>query len=152
MNPKIAVNTSKKKILSFLNFIFYKRSWPQKGNSFSHFSVVDYHYSSLNAIPFSITHKQTNRLPPTVFLPVLLYLILGCISLSTELYEMNFLLPFPLWHCFVIAYSRVRKPFLCVAAKFKIIHPTVVFLLEFRMNSLKSDMSQNTGNERQAIN
>lgn len=73
MSTKIAVNTSKKKILSFLNFIFNKRSLPQKGKSFPHFSVVDYHYPSLNAIPFSIIHTQTDRLPPpTIFLPVLL--------------------------------------------------------------------------------
>lgn len=38
MSTKIAVNTSKKKILSFLNFIFNK-SLPQKGKSFPHFSV-----------------------------------------------------------------------------------------------------------------
>lgn len=81
MSTKIAVNTSKKKILSFLNFI--STSVPQKGNSFPHFSVVDYHYPSLIPIPFSVTHNQTNRLPPTIFLPVLLYLIIGCISLST---------------------------------------------------------------------
>lgn len=51
----------KEKDLKFSQFHLLQKKFTTEKNSFPHFSVVDY-YPSLNAIPFSIIHNQTNRL------------------------------------------------------------------------------------------